>query len=128
MFMFVYLTSLILLLLFLFFIIPFPLTLPSGMLSEVDLAAQHVVIMLAYINYMVCLDNLRIFILLYKSHHYPFHDCAVFIISILIFQIPLGMQGAACVRVGNALGAGETAAAIITCKVSLISSGKTHLI
>lgn len=128
--MFVYLTSLILLLLFFFFIIPFPLTLliPSGMLSEVDLAAQHVVIMLAYINYMVCLDNLRIFILLYKSHRYPFHDCAVFIISILIFQIPLGMQGAACVRVGNALGAGETAAAIVTCKVSLISSGKTHLI
>ncbi|RXN07623.1 multidrug and toxin extrusion 1-like protein [Labeo rohita] len=60
----------------------------AGMLSEVDLAAQHVVIMLAYINYM----------------------------------IPLGMQGAACVRVGNALGAGETAAAIFTSKVSLISS------
>uniref|UniRef100_A0A8C1T3A4 Multidrug and toxin extrusion protein n=1 Tax=Cyprinus carpio TaxID=7962 RepID=A0A8C1T3A4_CYPCA len=60
----------------------------AGMLSEVDLAAQHVVIMLAYINYM----------------------------------IPLGMQGAACVRVGNALGAGETAAAILTSKVSLISA------
>uniref|UniRef100_A0A8C2FDD0 Multidrug and toxin extrusion protein n=1 Tax=Cyprinus carpio TaxID=7962 RepID=A0A8C2FDD0_CYPCA len=59
----------------------------AGMLSEVDLAAQHVVIMLAYINYM----------------------------------IPLGMQGAACVRVGNALGAGETAAAILTSKVSLIT-------
>uniref|UniRef100_A0A671MQ36 Multidrug and toxin extrusion protein n=1 Tax=Sinocyclocheilus anshuiensis TaxID=1608454 RepID=A0A671MQ36_9TELE len=58
------------------------------MLSEVDLAAQHVVIMLAYINY----------------------------------KIPLGMQGAACVRVGNALGAGETAAAILTSKVSLISA------
>ncbi|KAA0702047.1 Multidrug and toxin extrusion protein 1 [Triplophysa tibetana] len=58
----------------------------AGMLSEVDLAAQHVVIMLAYINYM----------------------------------IPLGMQGAACIRVGNALGAGETAAAILTSKVSLI--------
>ncbi|KTF78896.1 hypothetical protein cypCar_00014258 [Cyprinus carpio] len=37
-------------------------------------------------------------------------------------QIPLGMQGAACVRVGNALGAGETAAAILTSKVSLISA------
>ncbi|XP_043114932.1 solute carrier family 47 member 4 isoform X2 [Puntigrus tetrazona] len=60
----------------------------AGMLSEVDLAAQHVVIMLAYINFM----------------------------------IPLGMQGAACVRVGNALGAGETAAAILTSKVSLISA------
>lgn len=30
---------------------------PLGMLSEVDLAAQHVVIMLAYINYMVCLGG-----------------------------------------------------------------------
>uniref|UniRef100_A0A3B1JAB0 Multidrug and toxin extrusion protein n=1 Tax=Astyanax mexicanus TaxID=7994 RepID=A0A3B1JAB0_ASTMX len=58
----------------------------AGMLGEVDLAAQHVVIMLAYINYM----------------------------------IPLGLQGAACVRVGNALGAGNTAGAIHTSKVSLI--------
>ncbi|NP_001289183.1 solute carrier family 47 member 4 [Danio rerio] len=66
----------------------------AGMLSEVDLAAQHVVIMLAYINYM----------------------------------IPLGMQGAACVRVGNALGAGETAAAILTSKVSLISAAVIAII
>ncbi|XP_066520432.1 solute carrier family 47 member 4 isoform X2 [Hoplias malabaricus] len=58
----------------------------AGMLSEVELAAQHVVIMLAYINYM----------------------------------IPLGLQGAACVRVGNALGAGDTAGAILSSKVSLI--------
>uniref|UniRef100_A0A8B9HIY1 Multidrug and toxin extrusion protein n=1 Tax=Astyanax mexicanus TaxID=7994 RepID=A0A8B9HIY1_ASTMX len=58
----------------------------AGMLGEVDLAAQHVVIMLAYIVYM----------------------------------IPLGLQGAACVRVGNALGAGNTAGAIHTSKVSLI--------
>ncbi|XP_026853518.2 multidrug and toxin extrusion protein 1-like [Electrophorus electricus] len=57
----------------------------AGMLGEVDLAAQHVVIMLAYINYM----------------------------------IPLGLQGVACVRVGNALGAGDTAGAILTSKVSL---------
>ncbi|XP_051965808.1 multidrug and toxin extrusion protein 1-like [Xyrauchen texanus] len=66
----------------------------AGMLSEVDLAAQHVVIMLAYINYM----------------------------------IPLGMQGAACVRVGNALGAGETAAAILTSKVSLICAAVLAII
>uniref|UniRef100_A0A4W4DR04 Multidrug and toxin extrusion protein n=1 Tax=Electrophorus electricus TaxID=8005 RepID=A0A4W4DR04_ELEEL len=59
----------------------------AGMLGEVDLAAQHVVIMLAYINYM----------------------------------IPLGLQGVACVRVGNALGAGDTAGAILTSKVSLTS-------
>ncbi|XP_062408850.1 multidrug and toxin extrusion protein 1-like isoform X2 [Sardina pilchardus] len=58
----------------------------AGMLSEENLAAQHVVIMLAYINYM----------------------------------IPLGIQGAACIRVGNALGAGDTAGAILTSKVVLI--------
>uniref|UniRef100_A0A8C1C175 Multidrug and toxin extrusion protein n=2 Tax=Cyprinus carpio TaxID=7962 RepID=A0A8C1C175_CYPCA len=60
----------------------------AGMLGELDLAAQHVVIMLAFINYM----------------------------------FPLGIQGAACVRVGNALGAGDTAGAIRTSKVSLVSA------
>ncbi|XP_076137788.1 solute carrier family 47 member 4 [Alosa pseudoharengus] len=58
----------------------------AGMLSEENLAAQHVVIMLGYINYM----------------------------------IPLGIQGAACIRVGNALGAGDTAGAILASKVVLI--------
>ncbi|XP_036418033.1 multidrug and toxin extrusion protein 1-like isoform X2 [Colossoma macropomum] len=57
----------------------------AGMLSELDLAAQHTVITLAALNYM----------------------------------FPLGIQGAACVRVGNALGAGDTAGAVLTCKVSL---------
>ncbi|XP_073673839.1 solute carrier family 47 member 4 [Garra rufa] len=57
----------------------------AGILGELDLAAQHAVIMLAFINYM----------------------------------FPLGIQGAACVRVGNALGAGDTAGAIRTSKVSL---------
>ncbi|KAL0973217.1 hypothetical protein UPYG_G00200470 [Umbra pygmaea] len=61
----------------------------AGMLSEVDLASQHVVIMLAFINYM----------------------------------FPLGIQAAACVRVGNALGAGDTTGAILTSKVSLTLSG-----
>uniref|UniRef100_A0A671NA95 Multidrug and toxin extrusion protein n=1 Tax=Sinocyclocheilus anshuiensis TaxID=1608454 RepID=A0A671NA95_9TELE len=60
----------------------------AGMLGELDLAAQHAVIMLAFINYM----------------------------------FPLGIQGAACVRVGNALGAGDTAGAIRTSKVSLSSA------
>lgn len=86
------------------------------MLSEVDLAAQHVVIMLAYINYMVCLDDLCLFL---------FMTVLFLFTPFLICQIPLGMQGAACIRVGNALGAGETAAAILTSKVSLISAGKT---
>uniref|UniRef100_A0A4W5MED0 Multidrug and toxin extrusion protein n=1 Tax=Hucho hucho TaxID=62062 RepID=A0A4W5MED0_9TELE len=66
----------------------------AGMLSEVDLAAQHVVIMLAFINYM----------------------------------FPLGIQAAACVRVGNALGAGDAAGAILTSKVSLALSGSMAVI
>ncbi|XP_067102830.1 solute carrier family 47 member 4 [Osmerus mordax] len=60
----------------------------AGMVGEVDLAAQHLVIMLAFINYM----------------------------------FPLGIQAATCVRVGNALGAGDTAGAILTSKVSLTLS------
>ncbi|KAL2096119.1 hypothetical protein ACEWY4_008267 [Coilia grayii] len=66
----------------------------AGMLSEEDLAAQHVVIMVAYINYM----------------------------------IPLGAQGAACIRVGNALGAGDTAGAIRTSKVVLVATGVLSVI
>ncbi|XP_076832819.1 multidrug and toxin extrusion protein 1-like isoform X2 [Brachyhypopomus gauderio] len=57
----------------------------AGLLGEVDLAAQHAVIMIATIVYMC----------------------------------PLGIQSAVCVRVGNALGAGDTAGALLTCKVSL---------
>ncbi|XP_065816369.1 solute carrier family 47 member 4 [Labrus bergylta] len=57
----------------------------AGMLSEDELAAQHAVIMIAFITYM----------------------------------FPLGIQAAACARVGNALGAGDTARAILTTKLSL---------
>ena len=38
-------------------------------------------------------------------------------------QFPLGVHAAACVRVGNALGAGDTARALVTCKVALVLSG-----
>lgn len=38
-------------------------------------------------------------------------------------QFPLGISAAVCVRVGNALGAGNTNRAIVTCKVALILSG-----
>lgn len=41
-------------------------------------------------------------------------------------QFPLGVHAAACVRVGNALGAGDTARAIVTCKVALVLSGMQH--
>ncbi|XP_042270166.1 multidrug and toxin extrusion protein 1-like isoform X1 [Thunnus albacares] len=61
----------------------------AGMLSEDELAAQHAVIMVAFITYM----------------------------------FPLGIQAAACARVGNALGAGDTARAILTSKVSLSLAG-----
>ncbi|KAM9733980.1 multidrug and toxin extrusion protein 1-like [Menidia menidia] len=61
----------------------------AGMLSEDELAAQHAVIMVAFITYM----------------------------------FPLGIQAAACARVGNALGAGETARAILISKMSLTLAG-----
>ncbi|XP_062408851.1 multidrug and toxin extrusion protein 1-like [Sardina pilchardus] len=58
----------------------------AGMLSEDDLAAQHVVMMLGFLNYM----------------------------------IPLSIQAAACARVGNALGAGDTKGAIRTSRICLV--------
>ncbi|RVE65055.1 hypothetical protein OJAV_G00131490 [Oryzias javanicus] len=61
----------------------------AGMLSEEELAAQHAVIMVAFLTYM----------------------------------FPLGIQAAACARVGNALGAGDTARAILSSKLSLALAG-----
>ncbi|XP_076836718.1 multidrug and toxin extrusion protein 1 isoform X2 [Brachyhypopomus gauderio] len=66
----------------------------AGMLGEVDLAAQHVLLELGSITYM----------------------------------FPLGVHAAACVRVGNALGAGHTAEALITSKVTLTLSGVLALL
>ncbi|XP_061575598.1 multidrug and toxin extrusion protein 1-like [Cololabis saira] len=64
------------------------------MLSEDELAAQHAVIMVAFITYM----------------------------------FPLGIQAAACARVGNALGAGDSARAVLTSKVSLTLAGSFAVI
>uniref|UniRef100_A0AAQ6IQJ8 Multidrug and toxin extrusion protein n=1 Tax=Anabas testudineus TaxID=64144 RepID=A0AAQ6IQJ8_ANATE len=61
----------------------------AGVLGEVDLAAQHVLVEIGAIVYM----------------------------------FPLSIHAAACVRVGNALGAGNTSRAIVTCKVALVLSG-----
>uniref|UniRef100_A0A3B4TFK7 Multidrug and toxin extrusion protein n=1 Tax=Seriola dumerili TaxID=41447 RepID=A0A3B4TFK7_SERDU len=61
----------------------------AGVLGEVDLGAQHVLVEVGAITYM----------------------------------FPLGVHAATCVRVGNALGAGDTARAIVTCKVALVLSG-----
>ncbi|XP_061658970.1 multidrug and toxin extrusion protein 1 [Syngnathoides biaculeatus] len=44
-------------------------------------------------------------------------------ISAITYMFPLGIHAAACVRVGNALGAGDTARAILSCKVALVLSG-----
>ncbi|CAN9501351.1 unnamed protein product [Ophioblennius macclurei] len=46
----------------------------------------------------------------------------------IIYMFPLGIQAAACVRVGNALGAGNTSRAIVTCKVTLILAGSIAVI
>ncbi|XP_051533290.1 multidrug and toxin extrusion protein 1 [Myxocyprinus asiaticus] len=61
----------------------------AGMLGEVDLAAQHVLLEMGAITYM----------------------------------FPLGVHAAACVRVGNALGAGDTNRALMTSKMTLMISG-----
>uniref|UniRef100_A0A3B4XEF4 Multidrug and toxin extrusion protein n=1 Tax=Seriola lalandi dorsalis TaxID=1841481 RepID=A0A3B4XEF4_SERLL len=66
----------------------------AGMLSEDELAAQHAVIMVAFITYM----------------------------------FPLGVQAAACARVGNALGAGDSARAILTSKMSLTLAGSMAVV
>ncbi|MEQ2171903.1 hypothetical protein GOODEAATRI_015358 [Goodea atripinnis] len=52
-----------------------------------------------------------------NSHEFRFIYSPYFII--LNTQFPLGIQAAACARVGNALGAGDSARALLTSKVSL---------
>ncbi|XP_049892855.1 multidrug and toxin extrusion protein 1 isoform X2 [Epinephelus moara] len=44
-------------------------------------------------------------------------------IGAITYMFPLGIHAAACVRVGNALGAGDTSRALVTCKVVLVLSG-----
>uniref|UniRef100_A0A3P8VPN3 Multidrug and toxin extrusion protein n=1 Tax=Cynoglossus semilaevis TaxID=244447 RepID=A0A3P8VPN3_CYNSE len=44
-------------------------------------------------------------------------------IGTIVYMIPLGVNAAVCVRVGNALGAGNSARALVTTKVSLVLSG-----
>lgn len=45
-------------------------------------------------------------------------------VSILPFQFPIGMGAAASVRVSNALGAGNSEQAKLSCKVSIICTCK----
>ncbi|XP_048009363.1 multidrug and toxin extrusion protein 1 [Megalobrama amblycephala] len=44
-------------------------------------------------------------------------------VGTITYMFPLGVHAAACVRVGNALGAGDTNRALITSKVTLMISG-----
>ncbi|XP_061734260.1 multidrug and toxin extrusion protein 1-like [Nerophis ophidion] len=48
---------------------------------------------------------------------------AVMMVTLLTYMFPFSIQAAACARVGNALGAGDTGRAILTCKVSLTLAG-----
>ncbi|XP_077466754.1 multidrug and toxin extrusion protein 1-like isoform X2 [Stigmatopora argus] len=48
---------------------------------------------------------------------------AVMMVTLLAYMFPFGIQAAACARVGNALGAGDTSRAILACKVSLTLAG-----
>ncbi|XP_053297768.1 multidrug and toxin extrusion protein 1 [Pleuronectes platessa] len=41
----------------------------------------------------------------------------------ITFMFPMGIHAATCVRVGNTLGAGQTARAVVTCKVALVLTG-----
>uniref|UniRef100_A0AAV2J1Z6 Multidrug and toxin extrusion protein n=1 Tax=Knipowitschia caucasica TaxID=637954 RepID=A0AAV2J1Z6_KNICA len=45
-----------------------------------------------------------------------------------VMMFPLGVQAAACARVGNALGAGDTSRAILACKISLTLAASIALI
>lgn len=49
-------------------------------------------------------------------------------VGAIIYMFPLGIHAAACVRVGNALGAGNATRALVTCKVALVMSGTLAVI
>uniref|UniRef100_A0A668SX95 Multidrug and toxin extrusion protein n=1 Tax=Oreochromis aureus TaxID=47969 RepID=A0A668SX95_OREAU len=48
---------------------------------------------------------------------------AVMMVAVITYMFPLGIQAAACARVGNALGAGDTGRALLTSKMSLTLAG-----
>lgn len=83
-----------------------------GVLGEVDLAAQHVIMEIGAIMYMVC-------VLLGSDHLLSYMDLP-FTRSL---QFPLGINAAASVCIGNELGAGNTAKAKLICKLVLVLAG-----
>ncbi|KAK1788056.1 hypothetical protein P4O66_016522 [Electrophorus voltai] len=107
----------------------------AGMLGEVDLAAQHVLLELSAIIYMACepLASLgpdfageivqRSAVREEEEMLCVQYCCYTVGQRYSKNEFPLGVHAAACVRVGNALGAGDTARALITSKVTLTVSG-----
>lgn len=93
----------------------------AGIISEVELAAQSVMYQLALTAYVVTPSPRRT------------PDAGGGAYSLLsqflpALQIPLGFSAAASVRVGNALGAGNTERAKLSSKVSLIFTRMDHTV
>uniref|UniRef100_A0A3Q4HZ72 Multidrug and toxin extrusion protein n=1 Tax=Neolamprologus brichardi TaxID=32507 RepID=A0A3Q4HZ72_NEOBR len=53
---------------------------------------------------------------------------AVMMVTVITYMFPLGIQAAACARVGNALGAGDTGRALLTSKMSLTLAGSIAVV
>ncbi|KAL3991691.1 octopamine receptor beta [Sarotherodon galilaeus] len=53
---------------------------------------------------------------------------AVMMVAVITYMFPLGIQAAACARVGNALGAGDTGRALLTSKMSLTLAGSIAVV
>ncbi|ROL50849.1 Multidrug and toxin extrusion protein 1 [Anabarilius grahami] len=89
----------------------------AGLISEAELGAQSVVYELATIAFMVCFSKVPWFH--ENKHLYWFQDLLrPSSTSCLLF--PMGFAVAASVRVGNALGAGNTEQAKLSAKVSSV--------
>ncbi|CAN9510894.1 unnamed protein product [Ophioblennius macclurei] len=53
---------------------------------------------------------------------------ATMMISVITYMFPFGIQAAACARVGNALGAGDSARAVLSSKVALALAGSIAVV
>lgn len=62
---------------------------------------------------------------MFNSQSYFFFPSSL-VHQMMNLQFPLGVQGAACARVGNALGAGETERALLITKITLCLSRQSH--
>lgn len=90
----------------------------AGIISEVELAAQSVMYQLAATAYVVTPSPQRA----------PPNGGLLSLLRpfLLAPQFPIGFSVAASVRVGNALGAGDTVRAKLSSKVSLIFTRKNQ--